>query len=46
MGFPVAITVAFLIMFFSMPFIMEAFARMMDLSFETLQSLFLKIGNI
>ncbi len=43
MGFPLAIGTAFLILFFCMPFLMELFARIIDLSFEGLSHLFLKM---
>lgn len=45
MGFPIAIGVAFLILFFSMPFLIELFARIIDLSFEGIADLFIKMRN-
>lgn len=36
MGFPVAIGVAFLVLFLSLPFMVEGFARIIDLSFITI----------
>jgi flagellar biosynthetic protein FliR len=38
-GFPFSIGVAFLIMFLTMPFIVEAFSRVIDASFEQLARL-------
>ena len=34
MGFPIAIIVAFLMLFLSLPFIMETFGKIIDSSFE------------
>jgi flagellar biosynthetic protein FliR len=45
MGFPVAIGVAFLILFFTLPFLMEAFGRIIDLSFFKLAEIFERAGG-
>ena len=39
MGFPVAIIIAFLILFLSLPFLMEAFGRIIDASFYQIMEL-------
>lgn len=44
LGFPISISVGFLVLFFAMPFIMEAFARVIDMSFTELMALFGKIA--
>ena len=45
MGFPLAIGAAFLILFFCMPFIIELFARIIDLSFEGITDLLIQMRN-
>jgi flagellar biosynthesis protein FliR len=44
-GFPISITVAFLLIFMSLPFMTEAFARVIDSGFASLQSLYAQIGQ-
>lgn len=43
MGFPVAIGVGFLIMFISMPYLMEAFAHLIDQTFERILGLYAQL---
>jgi flagellar biosynthetic protein FliR len=45
LGFPIAIGVAFLILFFSIPFLVEACARLIDLSFKQLIGIFQGMGG-
>ncbi|MDR0786051.1 MAG: flagellar biosynthetic protein FliR [Treponema sp.] len=42
-GFPISITTAFLLIFFTLPFMTEAFSRVVDSGFSTLESLFAQI---
>jgi len=44
-GFPISITVAFLLIYTSLPFMTEAFARVIDSGFASLQSLYTQIGQ-
>jgi len=44
-GFPISITVAFLLIFTSLPFMTEAFARVIDSGFASIESLFSQIGR-
>jgi flagellar biosynthetic protein FliR len=44
-GFPISITVAFLLIFTTLPFMTEAFARVIDSGFASLQSLYTQIGQ-
>ena len=44
-GFPISITVAFLVIFTTLPFMTEAFARVINSGFDTLQSLYIQIGR-
>ena len=44
-GFPISITVAFMLILATMPFMVEAFSRVIDSGFETLQSLYIQIGQ-
>jgi flagellar biosynthesis protein FliR len=44
-GFPISITVAFLLIYTSLPFMTEAFARVIDSGFASLQSLYAQIGQ-
>jgi flagellar biosynthesis protein FliR len=46
LGFPLAIGAAFLILFFCMPFLIELFARIIDLSFEGIAELFINMRNV
>jgi flagellar biosynthetic protein FliR len=44
-GFPISITVAFLLIFASLPFMMEAFSRVIDAGFKSFQDLYILIGE-
>jgi flagellar biosynthetic protein FliR len=44
-GFPISITVAFLLIYTALPFMTEAFSRVIGSSFETLQTLYIRIGQ-
>lgn len=44
-GFPISITVAFLLLFSSLPFMTEAFARVIDSGFSSIESLYTQIGR-
>ena len=44
-GFPISILTAFLLIFASLPFMTEAFARIIDSGFASLQSLYAQIGQ-
>jgi flagellar biosynthetic protein FliR len=44
-GFPISITVAFLLIFASLPFMIEAFTRVVDFSFANIQYLYAQIGR-
>ncbi|MDR1972285.1 MAG: flagellar biosynthetic protein FliR [Treponema sp.] len=44
-GFPISIAVAFLLIFSALPFMMEAFSRVMDAGFTALQDLYIRIGE-
>jgi flagellar biosynthetic protein FliR len=44
-GFPVSITVAFLLILATMPFMVEAFSRVVDTGFRNLESLYIAIGR-
>jgi len=44
-GFPISITVAFLLIYSSLPFMTEAFSRVIGSGFQTLQSLYIQIGQ-
>lgn len=44
-GFPIAIGVAFLILFVTMPFLMETFGKIIDASFEGISSLLMNMGG-
>ena len=43
-GFPIAITVAFVLIFATLPFMVEAFSRVVDAGFQTLETLYSRIG--
>ncbi|MDR1302019.1 MAG: flagellar biosynthetic protein FliR [Treponema sp.] len=43
-GFPISITVAFVLIFATMPFMVEAFSRVVDAGFQTLETLYSRIG--
>jgi flagellar biosynthetic protein FliR len=44
-GFPISISVAFLLIFASLPFMTEAFSRMIDSGFNSIQNLYTQIGR-
>jgi len=44
-GFPISITVAFLLIYTSLPFMTEAFSRVIGSGFQTLQTLYIRIGQ-
>lgn len=44
-GFPIAIGVAFLILFATMPFLMETFGKIIDTSFESISKLLMNMGG-
>ena len=44
-GFPIAILVAFMLIMATMPFMVEAFSRIIDAGFGTVESLFIQIGQ-
>jgi flagellar biosynthetic protein FliR len=44
-GFPISITVAFLVLFASLPFMTEAFSRVMDAGFTSIENLYAQIGR-
>jgi flagellar biosynthetic protein FliR len=43
-GFPISITVAFLLIFYTMPFMVEAFSRVVESGFQAMEGLFIRIG--
>jgi flagellar biosynthetic protein FliR len=43
-GFPISITVAFLLIFTTLPFMTEAFSRVVDAGFESIETLYTRIG--
>ncbi|MDR0721518.1 MAG: flagellar biosynthetic protein FliR [Treponema sp.] len=43
-GFPISITVAFVLIFATLPFMVEAFSRVVDAGFQTLETLYGRIG--
>jgi flagellar biosynthetic protein FliR len=44
-GFPISISVAFLLILASLPFMTEAFARVIDSGFSNIQNLYIQIGR-
>ncbi|MDR2096496.1 MAG: flagellar biosynthetic protein FliR [Treponema sp.] len=44
-GFPISITVAFMLIFATLPFMMEAFSRVVDTAFTTIENLYIQIGG-
>ncbi|MDR2729691.1 MAG: flagellar biosynthetic protein FliR [Treponema sp.] len=44
-GFPISISVAFILIFASLPFMTEAFSRIIDSGFSTIESLYIQIGR-
>jgi flagellar biosynthetic protein FliR len=43
-GFPISITVAFLLIFTCLPYMMEAFSRVIEAGFHSFQDLYIRIG--
>ncbi|MDR2393434.1 MAG: flagellar biosynthetic protein FliR [Treponema sp.] len=43
-GFPISITVAFVLIFATLPFMVEAFSRVVDAGFQSLETLYSRIG--
>ena len=44
-GFPISILTAFMLIFASLPFMIEAFTRVLDSGFSNIQSLYIQIGR-
>jgi flagellar biosynthetic protein FliR len=44
-GFPISITVAFILILLTMPFMVEAFSRVVDAGFRNVESLYIAIGR-
>ncbi|MDR0444450.1 MAG: flagellar biosynthetic protein FliR [Treponema sp.] len=44
-GFPISISVAFFLIYASLPFMTEAFSRIIDSGFSSIQSLYIQIGR-
>jgi flagellar biosynthetic protein FliR len=44
-GFPVSISVAFILLFASLPFLTEAFVRVLDSGFNNIETLYIQIGR-
>jgi len=44
-GFPISITTAFLLIFASLPFMIEAFSRVIDSGFRNIETLYIQIGR-
>jgi flagellar biosynthetic protein FliR len=44
-GFPISITTAFILLFASLPFMIEAFSRVIDSGFGTIENLYIQIGR-
>jgi flagellar biosynthetic protein FliR len=44
-GFPISITVAFVLIFATMPFMIEAFSRVIEAGFQTLENLYIRVGG-
>ncbi|MDR2746607.1 MAG: flagellar biosynthetic protein FliR [Treponema sp.] len=44
-GFPISITVAFLLIFTALPYMMEAFSRVIDAGFAGFQDLLIRVGE-
>jgi flagellar biosynthetic protein FliR len=44
-GFPISISVAFVLIFASLPFMTEAFARVIESGFGSIESLYIQIGR-
>ncbi|GHU90662.1 flagellar biosynthetic protein FliR [Spirochaetia bacterium] len=44
-GFPISITVAFLLIITTLPFMMEAFGKVVDAGFSSIQTLYTRVGE-
>jgi flagellar biosynthetic protein FliR len=44
-GFPISITVAFLLIFATMPFMVEGFSRVIESGFRAIQDLYVRVGE-
>jgi flagellar biosynthetic protein FliR len=44
-GFPISITVAFLLIFATMPFMVEGFSRVIESGFQVIQDLYIRTGE-
>jgi flagellar biosynthetic protein FliR len=44
-GFPISITVAFVLLMWTMPFMVETFGRIVDAGFSMVQDLYIRIGR-
>ena len=44
-GFPISITAAFFLIFASLPFMIEAFSRVIDSGFKNIENLYIQIGR-
>jgi flagellar biosynthetic protein FliR len=44
-GFPISITVAFILIFATLPFMVEAFSRVVDTAFAVIENLYIQIGQ-
>jgi flagellar biosynthetic protein FliR len=44
-GFPISITIAFILIFATLPFMMEAFSRVVEAAFTTIENLYIQIGR-
>jgi flagellar biosynthetic protein FliR len=44
-GFPISITVAFMLIVATMPFMVEAFSRVIEAGFNSIETLYIRIGT-
>jgi flagellar biosynthetic protein FliR len=44
-GFPISISVAFIMIFAALPFMIEAFTRVIDSGFRNIETLYIQIGR-
>jgi flagellar biosynthetic protein FliR len=44
-GFPISISIAFILLYATLPFMIEAFATVIDAGFAVLQNLYIRIGR-
>ncbi|MDR0562951.1 MAG: flagellar biosynthetic protein FliR [Spirochaetaceae bacterium] len=44
-GFPISITVAFILIFATLPFMVDAFSRIVDAGFRNIETLYISIGD-